>query len=131
EQARKKMSATKDALSALQLLVKEFSITGSAELKMFREFVAKWQEKPITDDPALDRFLEYLDCFIAVGARVNVNADGDELAEVPNAVQLMTAHSAKGMEFKHVFVIRANSGSFPSNGREPLFEFPWALSKSL
>ncbi len=131
EQARKKMSATKDALSALQLLVKEFSITGSAELKMFREFVAKWQEKPITENPSLDSFLEYLDCFISVGAKVSVNADGDEAAEIPDAIQLMTAHSAKGMEFKHVFVIRANSGSFPSNGREPLFEFPWALSKSL
>ena len=92
--------------------------------------MAKWQAKPITDDPSLESFLRYLDCFVAVGAKVNVNADGDEPAEIPDAVQLMTAHAAKGMEFKHVFVIRVNTGSFPSNGKEPLFQFPWALSKS-
>jgi DNA helicase-2/ATP-dependent DNA helicase PcrA len=131
EQARNKLAATKDAFGALRLLTKEFSVAGSAELQMFFEFVSKWQEKPITEAPLLDTFLEYLDCFIAVGAKVNVNADGDESTEIPDAVQLMTAHSAKGLEFKHVFVIRANSGSFPSGGREPLFEFPWALSKSL
>ena len=39
----------------------------------------------------------------------------------------MTAHAAKGLEFSHVFIIRANSNSFPSSYKEPLIEFPREL----
>src|SRR5947207_14382971 len=44
-----------------------------------------------------------------------------------NAVRLMTAHSAKGLEFKHVFILRANSNSFPASYKQPLFELPQDL----
>ena len=44
-----------------------------------------------------------------------------------NAVRLMTAHVAKGLEFNHVFIIRANSNSFPSSYKEPLVDFPREL----
>jgi DNA helicase-2/ATP-dependent DNA helicase PcrA len=39
----------------------------------------------------------------------------------------MTAHSSKGLEFAHVFVLRATSGSFPSGYKESLVEFPQEL----
>jgi len=39
----------------------------------------------------------------------------------------MTAHSAKGLEFSHVFVIRATSNSFPSAYKEPLVDLPQDL----
>ena len=39
----------------------------------------------------------------------------------------MTAHVAKGLEFNHVFIIRANSNSFPSSYKEPLVDFPREL----
>ncbi len=39
----------------------------------------------------------------------------------------MTAHSAKGLEFETVFVLRANPPSFPTGYREAVFEFPQAL----
>jgi len=39
----------------------------------------------------------------------------------------MTAHAAKGLEFSHVFIIRANSNSFPASSKEPLIEFPREL----
>jgi len=35
----------------------------------------------------------------------------------------MTAHTAKGLEFRHVFVIRAGSNSFPAQYKETLVEF--------
>jgi ATP-dependent exoDNAse (exonuclease V) beta subunit len=42
----------------------------------------------------------------------------------------MTAHSAKGLEFEHVFILRAVKGRFPSNYRESLIEFPRELRNS-
>ena len=46
---------------------------------------------------------------------------------LPDAVQLMTVHAAKGLEFPYIFVMRLNSASFPSNYKEPLVEFPQDL----
>jgi DNA helicase-2/ATP-dependent DNA helicase PcrA len=42
----------------------------------------------------------------------------------------MTAHVAKGLEFNHVFIIRANSNSFPSSYKEPLVDFPRELQSA-
>ena len=42
----------------------------------------------------------------------------------------MTAHSAKGLEFDHVFVLRAISPSFPAMYHEPLIELPRELRNS-
>jgi len=39
----------------------------------------------------------------------------------------MTAHTAKGLEFRHVFVIRVGSNSFPASYKESLVEFPQEL----
>ena len=39
----------------------------------------------------------------------------------------MTAHAAKGLEFVQVFILRANSNSFPASYKEPLLEFPREL----
>ena len=44
-----------------------------------------------------------------------------------DAVQLMTVHAAKGLEFPCVFVLRVASPSFPHNYKEPLVEFPQQL----
>ena len=65
--------------------------------------------------------LEYLDYFRDAGGVIPIST-GDE-----DAVRLMTAHAAKGLEFNHVFIIRANSNSFPSSYKEPLVEFPREL----
>jgi DNA helicase II / ATP-dependent DNA helicase PcrA len=44
-------------------------------------------------------------------------------------VQLMTVHSAKGLEFPYVFILRLAKGDFPSGTRRPVFEFPAELMK--
>jgi ATP-dependent exoDNAse (exonuclease V) beta subunit len=49
------------------------------------------------------------------------------LSSDENAVRLMTAHVAKGLEFEHVFILRANSNSFPCSYKEPLVSFPREL----
>jgi DNA helicase-2/ATP-dependent DNA helicase PcrA len=47
-----------------------------------------------------------------------------------NSVKLMTAHAAKGLEFDHVFILRAVSNSFPAAYHEPLIELPMELRNS-
>lgn len=55
-----------------------------------------------TEDPSLSDFLES-----------SVLHPADEVEEVPNAVQLMTIHASKGLQYKAVFVIGMNEQLLP------------------
>src|SRR5207248_1842569 len=89
-------------------------------------FVAVWERKPITSTKGLAEFLEYLEYFHEAGGKVSPPAPEDEV----DAVQLLSAHTAKGLEFSNVYVIRLNSNSFPVKYQEPLFAFPDVLRHS-
>ena len=99
----------------------------------FRNFVEKWHIA--NPQERLRDFLEYFRYFQQAGGSVTLDEEnpGDETARAAapagDAVQLMTAHTAKGLEFDHVFVIRLCRGSFPLYNRPPYFEFPDALMK--
>jgi DNA helicase-2/ATP-dependent DNA helicase PcrA len=86
------------------------------------QFLKDWEPK--SETRALPEFLEYLDYFEQAGGTVCLEdeAPGD-------AVQLMTVHGAKGLEFPHVFLLRVNQGAFPARERSALFEFPVKLMK--
>jgi DNA helicase-2/ATP-dependent DNA helicase PcrA len=87
------------------------------------EFVTEWEPKSETRQ--LAEFLEYLDYYQQANCVISLNDD-----DVPgDAVQLMTVHGAKGLEFPQVFVLRVNSRAFPVSDRKPLFEFPVELMK--
>jgi DNA helicase II / ATP-dependent DNA helicase PcrA len=95
-----------------------------------RKFVVEWKKKPaaIIGAGDLAAFLEYMDWFQqAQGCVEAEDAPGHDLS----TPRLMSAHAAKGLEFEHVFVLRVNSGSFPTGYRERLFEFPEALRKGV
>jgi len=86
------------------------------------EFVLEWEPK--SDTRRLSEFLEYLDYFDQAGGTVSLDD------EVPgDAVQLMTVHGAKGLEFPHVFLLRLNNKAFPASERTRVFEFPVDLMK--
>jgi DNA helicase-2/ATP-dependent DNA helicase PcrA len=95
----------------------------------FAKFVLDWTKKPVAGNGELSHFLAYMDHYPEAGGMVSVPT-GDEGSD-PNVVQLMTAHAAKGLEFDHVFVLRANQNSFPTSFREKLFEFPLELRRGL
>jgi DNA helicase-2/ATP-dependent DNA helicase PcrA len=104
---------------ALQLLVRRFGMDAvSPPLLALLEFAARWENKPTTESKDIAEFLDYMDYFRDANGMVCLPPRGDD------AVRLMTAHAAKGLEFDHVFVLRANSGTFPKNFHEALFEFP-------
>ena len=86
------------------------------------QFMKDWEPK--SETRGLPEFLEYLDYFEQADGTLSLEdeAPGD-------AVQLMTVHGAKGLEFPHVFLLRVNSNAFPARNRSPLFEFPDRLMK--
>ncbi|MGH9776611.1 MAG: ATP-dependent helicase [Candidatus Acidiferrales bacterium] len=93
-------------------------------LERFAKFLEDWQQK--SEGKTLRDFIEYFDYFLEAGGAIQLE---DEQAPADDAVQLMTVHAAKGLEFPHVFVIRVSKGDFPSGARRPLFEFPRELMK--
>jgi DNA helicase-2/ATP-dependent DNA helicase PcrA len=86
------------------------------------EFVKEWEPK--SETRGLAEFVEYLDYYSQAGGTISLEDDfpGD-------AVQLMTVHGAKGLEFPQVFLLRINNKKFPTTERHRVFEFPAALMK--
>jgi DNA helicase-2/ATP-dependent DNA helicase PcrA len=72
----------------------------------------------------LKHFLEYLFYFDEAAGDIHLEEETSE-----DAVQLMTVHSAKGLEFPHVFILRLSKSDFPSGARKAVFEFPSELMK--
>jgi DNA helicase II / ATP-dependent DNA helicase PcrA len=108
--------------AALDIIIRRFGLDRSSRsLHAVLDFVGKWEKKAITKTGEIAELLEYLDYFREAHGVIPMPSRDD------NAVRLITAHSAKGLEFNHVFIVRANSNSFPSAYQEPLVEFPREL----
>lgn len=108
--------------AALEIIIRKFGFNGASPvLTAIREFISQWETKPVVKTKELAELLEYLAYFReAKGTIPMATPDRD-------AVRLMTAHAAKGLEFNNVFILRANSNSFPATYREPLVDFPREL----
>jgi DNA helicase II / ATP-dependent DNA helicase PcrA len=86
-------------------------------LDRFVKFVKEWERK--SEGKQLRHFIEYLAYFYEAGGDIALE---EEISD--DAVQLMTVHSAKGLEFPHVFILRVSKNDFPSGPRKVVFEFP-------
>lgn len=85
------------------------------------QFIREWQAKSETS--RLPEFVEYLDYFTQAGGQINLEQQSGD------AVQLMTVHAAKGLEFDHAFVLRLTHRGFPMAPRTAVLEFPANLMK--
>ena len=107
---------------AMEIIIRRLSLARSSPLiGAVLDFVSTWEGKPTTATGEIGELLEYLEYFREARGAIAMTSQAD------NAVRLMTAHAAKGLEFDHVYIIRANSGSFPCQYHEPLVEFPREL----
>jgi DNA helicase-2/ATP-dependent DNA helicase PcrA len=123
-QAREEVSQKKaKTCAALQMIAKKFGLDlNSPVLQAALKFAGDWENKPTTRTKELGEWIEYLNYFReACGVIPLASKDSED------AVRLMTAHGAKGLEFAHVFVLRATKGQFPASYRETLVEFPREL----
>jgi DNA helicase-2/ATP-dependent DNA helicase PcrA len=91
-------------------------------LDRFVKFVKEWERT--SEEKQLRHFIEYLAYFYEAGGDIALE---EEISD--DAVQLMTVHSAKGLEFPHVFILRVSKNDFPSGPRKVVFEFPPEMMK--
>lgn len=117
------------ALSTLEIAMEEFGVAITAATNALREFLIEWAKKPITTEASVSELLKYMKYFAEAGGKITLPELGTDGGR--DAVQFMSVHAAKGLEFPHVFIIRATTPSFPANYRENLFEFPQALRDPL
>jgi len=108
-------------------------------VQAFRKFLGAWEEKratlaaPATSVGAglaaprapLQEFMEYFGYFREAGGQI----EAPELDDRADAVQMMTAHAAKGLEFPIVFVLSVARQRFPHREETPVIEFPDELRK--
>lgn len=129
------------ALAACGIVQKCFGIAGSSRAGAFTEFVQAWSRKPkqVSLNGTLTEFFDYLKYFIEGGgtlcapetsaddvpAPLQMEAGQLNVAEErDDCVRLVTVHSAKGLEFPVVFVLRVVRGQLPGKYHEDLVEFP-------
>jgi superfamily I DNA/RNA helicase/RecB family exonuclease len=127
QKARQQITAASaKGREALEIIVRCFGLSASSPvISAVLDFASKWEKKKTTKTLEIAEFLDYFEYFREARGAIclppNVNED---------AVRLMTVHAAKGLEFRHVFIIRATSGSFPCSYKEPLVEFPRDLRRA-
>jgi len=120
----RKISATAvldQLIAALELAPLPFE-ADRRYLERFVKFARDWEQK--SERKSLRDFVQYLDYFKEAGGDIQLE---EEVAD--DAVQLMTVHAAKGLEFAHVFIMQMNKNDFPSKPRPVEFEFPTELMK--
>jgi len=111
------------ARAALDIIVKQFALDAASPiLQAALQFVEVWEKKKVNKTTDLEELVDYLAYFREAGGVIPLQA-----SETENAVRLMTVHGAKGLEFPHVFILRANANSFPSSYKETLVAYPREL----
>ncbi|MBA3914324.1 MAG: ATP-dependent helicase, partial [Acidobacteriales bacterium] len=111
-----------NATEAIEMVIRGFQLDRSAPpIASVVTFVQGWQLKAITEKGDLAELLDYLYYFRQAGGCISLKEEGGD------AIYLGTAHGAKGLEFPHVFILRAKSSCFPTGYKEPLIAFPREL----
>jgi len=97
--------------------------TDEGYVKAFREFLKEWEAK--SETRKLAEFMEYFQYFCEAGGRI----EAPQPESTSQAVQMMTVHAAKGLEFPVVFVLSVAPRRFPHFEQKPVIEFPEELRK--
>jgi DNA helicase II / ATP-dependent DNA helicase PcrA len=105
-------------------LMEQSRYPATANVSRFAENIAEFCET--SPDHSLDAYMRHLDLVLLSGE------DEEPAPEVVgNAVQVMTIHQSKGLEFEAVFVPSLVEGRLPQSGRSPRFELPSTVLEPL
>ena len=95
-------------------------------VNQFGEKIRKFEDSAM--DSNLRNFLEKINMEIESGEQGKIEFDPDVGPEV---VKIMTIHSAKGLEFKYVFLVNMVDRKFPSTEKREQIEIPEKLRKEI
>ena len=90
----------------------------------FGEGIAEFCEA--SPEHSLDAYMRYLDLVLLSG-----EDEAPTAVESSDALQVMTIHQSKGLEFDAVFVPSLVEGRLPQSGRSPRFELPAVVLEPL
>src|SRR4029077_11475937 len=96
-----------------------------ANVSRFAELIAEFCE--VTDDRSLDAYMRHLDLVLLSQEDVRPA----EVEGLGDAIQVMTIHQAKGLEFDAFFVPGLVEGRLPQSGRSPRFDLPPTVMEPL
>ena len=97
----------------------------AANVERFAESLAEFCEG--SPDHSLEAFMRHLDLVLLSGE----DEEPAAVEGVADAIQVMTIHQSKGLEFDAVFVPSLVEGRLPQYGRSPRFELPPAVLEPL
>ncbi|MDZ4243838.1 MAG: PD-(D/E)XK nuclease family protein, partial [Candidatus Doudnabacteria bacterium] len=110
-------------------LVKTDTPQGLQNAKYLESFVKKMEIfQNENTDKTFKNFMRQFSFEIEAGSHGDLEVDPEA---GPEAVKLMTAHGAKGLEFARVFVVSLVDKRFPSLERREQIEIPAALVKDI
>lgn len=89
-----------------------------SKLNGFLRRVDDWKKRAL--DKSLRDFLEEIRAAEELGEETII----EDLQASPEAIQLLTVHSAKGLEFEYVFIVNAVEQRFPGNSRGEKWYLP-------
>ncbi|WP_081299402.1 DNA helicase II [Gilliamella sp. Gris1-4] len=98
----------------LQMYEQEPGIKGQARIENLEELVSaaeqfyRSNENTVIQDSKTGKTLTVLESFLAY-----TSLESRDVINEQDSVQLMTLHSAKGLEFDHVFIVGLEEGIFP------------------
>jgi DNA helicase-2/ATP-dependent DNA helicase PcrA len=95
-------------------------------IRQFLERIKRYEETH--DDPSLKHFMQELELERESGDTGSLAFDP---GIGPDMVQVMTVHSAKGLEFSYVFIVNLVDQRFPINRHGGEIELPDALTKEI
>ncbi|MEK7189870.1 MAG: UvrD-helicase domain-containing protein [Patescibacteria group bacterium] len=101
-------------------------------LKQYYDTIIKFEEGNI--EKLTKHYLAYLHYVLESGEEGSLRLPAGRhggVDEEPEAVKIMTVHSAKGLEFKHVFIVNLVEQKFPSTNRSESIELPDKLVKEI
>ena len=97
------------------------SIRQIYHLKQFFDELSEYET--ITHDHNLNAFLDNFELISNAGEKGSMY----EPSDTPDSINILTVHSAKGLEFKYVFVVNLVEDRFPSRRRGEAIEIPSEL----
>ncbi len=95
-------------------------------INQFYQKIKNFEEVNI--DASLKSFMESLNMEIESGEQGKISFD---IEQGPDMIRVMTIHSAKGLEFKYVFLVNLVDRRFPTSQRKEPIEIPENLIKEI